>query len=511
MEHFLWWNEAQKELAKEAKKVTDEILIPIAERAVWKKAFPWEAVREIGKRGWFGTIVPEEYGGRMKDWGITGACIVTEEVGRTGILQFVYIQSLMGGIIQLADDGNEEQKKRWLPRLAKGELLGVISMTEPYAGSDISSIESTAVRDGDYYIINGKKRYQTTTGAGDIYMTYFKTSNKPEDIKKHNHLTAFIVEKGTPGFSVEKINELMGMEGEYNGFLNFKDVRVPVANRLGKEGMGWRVMMRGLNVERTIASSMILGGMREGLRYAHQHLRRRVQFQTLTGDVLTNQFKFVELLADLSTARLGTYYTAYCADSGKEVPVDAASVKLFNTTAAMKNAIDAIQLMGGNGVTKNYPVERFLRDVKLIQIAAGTDEILKIVMYRMGLSVLAEDLKAPARVIDPELRVPMPLGKLPPPKAVSNEDDILKVLAEDYRVNPGLHMSMEDLKERLNVSDEELNKYLLGLEEKGLANLHKDRRGAVELARATFEGLSKANPQDYYKYFPSWVDQKDMF
>jgi acyl-CoA dehydrogenase len=420
MQHYLWWNEEQKKLAKEAKKVTDEILIPMVERCVWKKAFPREAIREIGKRGWFGSIVPEEYGGRVKDWGITGACIVTEELGRCGGIQFLYCQSLIGGIIQLVDDGNDDQKDRWLPRLAKGELLGVITMTEPYAGSDISGIESTALRDGDYYILNGKKRYQTNVGSGDIYMSYFKTSDKPDDIKKHNHLTAFIIEKGTPGFSVERINDLMGLEGIYNGYLNFENVRIPILNRIGEEGKGWQVMMKGLNVERTISSALVLGGMREGLRYAHQHLHRRVQFRTLTGDVLTNQFKFVDLIADLSTARLGTYYTAYCADKGYDVPVDAASTKLFNTTAAMKNAIDGIQMMGGNGVTKYYPVERFLRDAKLIQIAAGTDEILRLVMYRMGLNILAEDLKAPVRAIDPELHVPMPLGKFPSKQSVSS-------------------------------------------------------------------------------------------
>jgi len=511
MEQFSWWNDAQRELAKEAKRVTDEILIPMAERCVWKKEFPWEAIKEIGRRGWFGAFVPEEYGGRKKDWGFTGACIIIEELSRTGQLHFPFTQSLIGGIIQLVDDGNEEQKKRWLPKLVSGELLGVITMTEPYAGSDISSIETTGVRDGDYYILNGKKRFQTTTAAGDIYMIYVKTSNEPDDIRKHNHLTALILEKGTPGFTVEKVNDLMGMEGVYNGYLNLEDVRVPMANRLGEENMGWKVMMKGLNVERTMASAMVLGGMREGLRYAHQHLRRRVQFRQLTGDILTNQFKFVDLLADLSTARLGTYYTAYCADCGEKVPVQAASAKLFNTTVAMKNAIDAIQLMGGNGVTKYYPVERFMRDVKLIQIAAGTDEVLRLVMYRMGLSAMAEDLKPPARAIDPELKVPMPLGKMPPKREVSGEDDILDVLAEDYRINTGLHMTMEDLKERLDVSDEDLNKYLLALEEKGLTNLHKDRRGVITLARIAFKGLSKAHPQEYYSYFPSWVNQNDMF
>ena len=511
MEYFAWWNEAQKELAREAKKATDELFIPMAERCVWKKEFPWEALKEIGRRGWFGAVVPEKYGGRRADWGVTGACIIIEELSRTGLLEFPYTQSVIGGIVQLVDDGSEDQKERWLPRMVTGDLLGVITMTEPYAGSDISAIETTGRREGDYYVVNGKKRFQTVTGAGHIYMIYVKTSDKPEDIRNHNHLTALVLEKGTPGFTVEKIHDLMGMDGIYNGCLHLENVRIPVANRLGEENKGWWVMMRGLNVERVMASAMVLGGMREGLRYAHQHLERRVQFRQLTGDVLTNQFKFVDMLADLSTARLGTYYTAYCADIGKDVPVQAASAKLFNTTAAMNNAINAIQLMGGNGVCKYYPVERFMRNVKLIQIAAGTDEILRLVMYRMGLSIMAEDLKPPVRAIDPDLGIPMPLGKTPPRKKVVNENDVLLLLAENYRVNAGLHMTMEDICELLNVSSEELTGYLGKLEEKGLANLHRDRRGKISLARASYKGLSNAHPQGYYVHFPTWVDTRDMF
>jgi len=483
----------------------------MAEKFVWKKGFPKEAIREIGKMGWFKALIPKEYGGRKEDWGLTGACIITEELSRTAAFAHPYMATNAGGILQLVDDGNEEQKRRWLPKLGTGELLGVITMTEPYAGSDISSILTSAVRDGDYYIVNGKKRFQSNIGVGGIYMAYVRTSDKPEDIRKHTHLTAMVIEKGTPGFSVEKVNDLISDEGEYNGYLNFEDVRVPVANRIREEGMGWEVMMRGLNPERIIGSASVLGGMREGLRYSHQHMQRRVQFRTLTGDITTNQFKFVDMLADLYTARLGTYYAAYCADLNEEVPVQAASAKLFNTVVAMRNAIDSSQLMGGNAVTRYYPVERFLRKVKLAQIAAGTDEILKVVMYRQGVGAIKEDLKPPIRAIDSELKVPIPLGKMPLRKAVSSEDDILNVFAEDYRVNPGLHMTMEDLKQQLDVSDDQLNEYLLILEKKGLANLHRDRRGSVKLARATYEGLSKAHPQEYYKYFPAWVDQNDMF
>ena len=511
MQYFPWWNEAQRKLADEAKQVVDEILIPMGEKCAWKKEYPWEATKEIAKRGWFGPLIPEEYGGRRKEWGVTGACIIAEEIGRAGEVSGPWGTTIMGGIDHILHAGTEEQKRRWLPRMAKGELLGCITMTEPFAGSDIAAAEISAVRKDDVYVVNGRKRFQTGSAAADIYMTFVKTSNKPEDVRRHRHLTGLVIEKGMPGFTVERVNDLMGFDGIYNCYLNYDNVQVPVANRIGEEGDGWRVMMSGLNTERAIASATVLGPMRELLRYSVQHLQRRVQFGQLTGDVGVNQAKIADMMANLTLARLNSYYTAYLSDLGQEIPVAAASAKLFSVPAALQGAIDAIQIMGGNGVTRYYPVERIFRDQKLTQIAAGTDEILRLVVYRMALVDMADDLKVPRRVIDDELKVPMPLGKAPPPVTPASEDDVLKVLAEDYRVNPGLHMSMADLKEQLDVSDEDLNKYLLSLEEKGLANLFRDRRGVVSLARATNDGLAKAHPPEYYRYIPAWVNQKDMF
>lgn len=511
MEHFPWWNESQKKLAEEAKRVVDEVLIPICERHAWKKQFPWGGVKEIAKQGWFGAQIPAKYGGRAEEWGVTGASIILEEVGRAAELGSPLGTTMFGGVHQLIHDGTEDQRQRWLPRIAKGELLGAITMTEPYAGSDIAGIETNAVRDGDFYIINGKKRFQTCMAAANVYMTYVRTSKNPDDRAKYHHLTGLVIEKGTPGFAVEKINDLMAYDGVYNGYLSFNNARVPVGNRLGEEGDGWRVMMSGLNVERVLNAAPALGGMREAMRYAVQHLQRRIQFNAPTGDITTNQFKIADMIWKLDIARLITYYAAYCADLGKEIPVEAAIAKMFNLDRGLETAIEAIQVMGGNGTTKFYPVERIMRDMKVNQIAAGTSEVLKLLIYRQGLRGMMPDLKVPPRAIDEELKVPMPLGKPLPKKTVSSDTDVLKVLAENYRINPGLHMTMDDIEERLDVTDAELSKHLLSLEKKELVGLYRDKRGMVALARVTYEGLSKANPPDYYRYIPSWVDKKDMF
>ena len=511
MEPFPWWNEAQKKLAVEAKQVVDEILMPIGERSAWKKEYPWVALQEMAKRGWFGAQIPAKYGGHAEEWGVTGAAIILEEVARAGSIARSLATTMFGGIHQITHDGTDEQRQKWLPKIARGESVGSIAITEPYVGSDAASIETTGVRDGDSYIINGKKRFQTSTGAASIYMTYVKTSDKPEDRSKYRHLTALIVEKGTPGFRVEKINELMAYEGIYNGYLSFDNARVPVVNRIGEEGDGWNVLTSGLNVERILNSAPALGLIRESIRYALQHMQRRVQFRAPTGDINTNQFKIADMLWRLEMGRLMTYYAAYLADLGRDTPLEAAVAKMFNTDEGFKVAAEAIQIMGGNGVTRFYPVERMLRDLKMNQIAAGTSEIMKLLIYRQGLRRYQDDLKAPIRVIDEELGVPLPVGTPPPKKAVSSENDILAILAENYRVNPGLHMTPDDLKELLDISDADLEKYLLSLEEKGLAGTYRDRRGNLALARISLKGLSQANEPEYYRYVPSWVNTDDLF
>ncbi len=511
MQDYPWWNDSQRELMKEAQKFTDEVLIPIGEKCVHKMEYPWEAVRLIGEKGWYGATIPEEYGGHQNEWGVTGACILCEEVGRAGTVASAYTTSIIGATQQILHDGTEEQKQRWLPKLAKAELLGCITMTEPYAGSDIASLETTAVRQGDHYIVNGIKRFQTGAAAADLYMTYVKTSDDPGDRKSYKHLMGMIIEKGMPGFSIERVNDWCGSAGMYNCYLRFDSVKVPMENVIGGEGNGWQVMMRGLNVERVLSAAAPLGGMREAMRYARQHLERRIQFGQTTGSIPINQFKLADMYSKFQLTRLLLYYAAYCTDLGRDVPIEAGLAKLFCTEAGFEIAAEAVQCMGGNGVMQIYPVERIMRDMKLNHIAAGTSEIMRLLIYRMGSGIFAEDLKAPVRMIDDELNIPVPAGKPPAPTAVKDEMGVLKVLAENYRVNPGLHMTITDMKQFLNVSDDDLLNYLNILEERGLASQWTNKKGQVELVKATLTGIKEANPPEYYRHIPSWVKPEDIF
>jgi alkylation response protein AidB-like acyl-CoA dehydrogenase len=447
----------------------------------------------------------------MEEWGITGACILNEELSRAGALWAGYAATLIGATTQIVHHGNEEQKQRWLPKLGKGEFLGSITMTEPYAGSDIAAIETTGILEGDHYVVNGIKRYQTAAGAGDLYMTYVKTSDDPAQRNKNRHLTGMIVEKGMPGFSVEKVNDWMGSGGMYNCYLRLINVKVPVKNVIGGEGEGWRVMMSGLNAERIIAAASYLGMMRESIRYARQHLERRIQFGQTIGSFGTNQFKLADMYSGLYLASLIIYYAAYCSDLGQDVPVEAAIAKLFGSEVLLNTALEAIQCMGGNGAMQIYPVERIMRDAKINQIAAGTSEVLRLLIYRMGNRYLAKDMRVPIRIIDDKLNIPISIGKPPTAKRVNDENDVLKILAENYRVNPGLHMTLGDIQEQLDIGNQELIANLMSLEEKELVGLYRDKRKIITLAKATFKGLAQANPPDYYRHIPSWVDKKDIF
>ncbi|MFH1137473.1 MAG: acyl-CoA dehydrogenase family protein [Pseudomonadota bacterium] len=511
MQDYPWWNDSHRKLRVEAAEYTERVLVPLAEKAVLKREYPWEAARELAKTGWYGATIPKKYGGRFEELGVTGGCILAEEVGRAGALSFVFSTSIVGGMQQIVHDGTEEQKQRWLPAMARGDLIGCITMTEPYAGSDVAAIETTAVRDGDCYIVNGVKRFQTSAAAADLYMSYFKTSDDPAARKSYRHLSGMIVEKGTPGFSVERVNDWLGAEGMYNCYLRFDNARVPIENVIGGEGNGWQVMMRGLNIERSLGAAGPLGALREAIRYARQHLERRVQFGQTTGAIPSNQMKLADMYSKYQMARLLIYYSAYCSDLGLEVPIEAALCKLYISEAGFEIAQEAIQCMGGNGVMKIYPVERIMREMKLYQIAAGTSEVLRLLIYRMGNGIFAQALEAPLRMIEEETGMPLPVGVPPERKPVTGEMDILKVLAENYRVNPGLHMTVKDIKQFLDVSDADLATGLKSLEEKGQASTLFNRKGGVEMAKATLVGIGAANPPEYYRHIPDWVRPEDVF
>jgi alkylation response protein AidB-like acyl-CoA dehydrogenase len=506
MDTFPWWTEEQKEFAVEVKKFADE-MIPRDEESRWKREFPRDIFVVLGEKGYLGAGIPKEYGGM--GLGATGACILTEEISRMPALSFVFGASLLGGLRQIIEFGTEEQKKRFLPRIAKGEM-GAICITEAFAGTDASAIETTAKYDGKRYVINGKKRFIVSAGTASRHLFYARTSDNPEDIRQFRHLTAFVVERGMPGFTVEKVNEVIGFENAQNGVLNLDEVPVPVENRIGQEGEGWRVMTAGLNFERTLISAQVVGWIRELVRYAVPYAQRRVQFGRPTIDFVNNQFKVADLLITLKMARLTTYYTAYLWDLGWDISVESNVSKVFNCEGVMKASLDAIQVMGGDGLTAFNPLGAIMNVSKVNVIAGGTMEACRLVIYRMGLRLMADYLRMPHRTIHQELGVPVSTTGNPVKESQIDEDKLLRVLAEDYRINPGLHMSREDLKGHFDVDDKTLDGLLTSFEQKKWVKLYRGKKG-IELAKATYAGLKKAYPSEYYRWFPSWVKKEDLF
>jgi len=505
MEIFPWWNEKQKKLAEEAKTFADKNLSK-GEEVAWTKEFPSALLEEVAKKGWFGAPIPKEYGGG--ELGVTGCCIIAEELSRIcAALTAAYSVTMFGGVEQLIKFGKEEQKRKWLPNVAEG-MLGGICITEPGVGSDAASIETTARLEGDHYVFNGKKRFITNAGMGDIYCVYAKTSDRLEDKAKYTHLSAFIVEKNTPGFSLEKINELGGWIGLPNGYLDFDDAKVPVSSRLGAEGDGWKVLVDGLNFERNLFASGMLGPMREAIRYSVGHSQRRIQFKQPTIDSEINQFKIADMFARLRTARLLVYHSARIMDMKADAVMEATNAKLYTSEAYEQQMIDAMQVMGGDGWTRFYPVEALMRDAKVNQLGAGTSEVMRMVLYRQGIRTMAEELKMPHRHIHPTLEVPVSTTR-PSSITETNEKSVLEMLADDYKVNPGLYMSRNDMKEMLTgITDEKLDNILTSLENKGLVKLYRDRKGRIALTKASYKGLKEARPLEDYKWFPEWAKKQ---
>jgi hypothetical protein len=358
--------------------------------------------------------------------------------------------------------------------------------------------------------VNGKKRFITSAGTASRYLVYAKTSDNPMDIESHQHLTAFIIEKGAPGFSVEKINEIVGFDNIQNGVLDFEEVPVPIGNRLGQEGEGWKVLTSGLNFERILISAQAISVIREMIRNVVNYAERRIQFNKPIITLVNHQFKIADMIMWLRIAKLTTYYAAYAWDLGMDATVDSNVSKVFNWERAMEASIDAIQLMGGDGLTPFYPLESLMKLSKVNEIAGGTTEACRLVIYKAGLSEIIHNLGKFRKQIHQELGVPIYAKAELEKQSHLDEDIILKTLSEDYRLNPGLYMTINDLKELFIVDDEDLIKILYSLEKKGLVNLYK-KNDVIEMVKASYKGLRKANPLDYYKWFPAWVKKENIF
>ncbi|HVJ48525.1 acyl-CoA dehydrogenase [Desulfitobacterium sp.] len=348
---------------------------PGAEERDEKEEFPREIWTKLCGLGLAGITFPEEFGGVGADY--ISYAIAVEELSRVDASVGVTLSAHASlGANPINMFGTDEQKKKFLTPLATGEKLGAFGLTEPMAGSDASGTRTTAVRDGDEYILNGSKIFITNGKEADTYVVFAQM-----DKSKGNHgIAAFILEKGTPGFSFGKKERKMGIRSSATYELVFEDCRIPAENLLGGEGQGFKIAMQTLDFGRIGIGSQALGIAQGAYEAAVKYTKERVQFGQPISALQNTQFKLADMATQIEAARLLIYQAAYVASQHKPVSKVAAMAKLFASETAMAVTTQAVQLHGGYGYTRDYPVERMMRDAKITEIYEGTSEIQRVVV-----------------------------------------------------------------------------------------------------------------------------------
>jgi len=366
-------HQALKELAR---KFAQKELAPKAAERDEKEEFSRECFDKMAELGLAGMFCPEKYGGT--NIGFAGSVGVFMEMAKACIATASTLA--VHCLIQdpLARHGSEDQKNHFLPPMTTGKSLGAFAITEPGAGSDAAALQSSAKKEGSSYVINGNKIFITNGGEADLYLVMAKT----DKTKGAQGVSAFLVEKNTPGFTYGKKEKKLGFRASPSRELVFEKCRIPENNLIGQEGMGFRVAMGALDGGRITTSSLCLGASLAAFENAVQYARTRVQFGKPISEFQATQFAFAEMATELEAAQLLVYKAAYLLDAQLPATQSCSMAKLFGTEVAFRVAHRALQVFGGYGYTKDYPVERYFRETRLGLIVEGTNEIQKLVIAR---------------------------------------------------------------------------------------------------------------------------------
>ena len=368
MNYFL--SEEQQMIKDLARRIAVEKIVPVRAKYDEGEEFPWEIIKVLAQSDLCGVYIDSKYDGL--GGGAFELCLLTEELSRAcgGIALSIAAAALGGYPIIIA--GTEEQKQKFLPDIASGKKLAAFAVTESNAGSDITILQTTAKKDGDHYILNGTKQWISNAGAAEVYTVIAMT----DKTKGPRGATAFIVEKDTPGFSFGKKEDKLGIRGSWTKELVFEDCRIPKENILGKEGRGFLIALKNFDHSRPGVGAQAVGIAQGALDAAVEYARQRVQFGQSISSFQAIQHMLADMATHIEAARALIYATARAIDGGeKKVSKESAMSKLFASDVAMKVTVDAVQILGGYGYMKEYPVEKMMRDAKITQIYEGTNQI----------------------------------------------------------------------------------------------------------------------------------------
>jgi butyryl-CoA dehydrogenase len=368
-----------------ARKIAKEKITPVAAEHDEKETFPWEIMKVMAESDLCGVYIEEKYGGL--GGGAMELCLVTEELSRAcGGIAICFAATALG-TYPIILFGNDEQKQKYLPDIASGKKLAAFALTEAGAGSDAGAIATTARKEGDHYVLNGVKQWITNGGEAEVYTVIAMTDRE----KGARGASAFIVEKGTPGFDFGKKEKKLGIRASATRELVFNECKIPKANLLGREGMGFIVAMKTFDKSRPGVAAQAVGIAQGALDHAVKYSRERKQFGKTISSFQGLQFMLADMATEVEAARALTYSVARMVDTGaKDVSKVSAMAKLFASDTAMKVTTDAIQVLGGYGYMRDYPVEKYMRDAKITQIYEGTNQIQRNVI---ALELLKEQLR----------------------------------------------------------------------------------------------------------------------
>lgn len=371
------YSETQKMVAESARDFAQQYIQPYVMEWDESQTFPIEVFKKAGELGFMGVLVPEELGG--SGLGYHEYIAILEEISKVdpsiGLSVAAHNSLCTNHILSF---GNEEQKQRWIPKLATAEWIGAWGLTEHNTGSDAGGMNTTAVKDGDHWVLNGAKNFITHGKSGDIAVVIARTGEKGDS----HGMTAFAIEKGTPGFTSGKKENKLGMRASETAELIFSDCRIPDANRLGEIGDGFIQSMKVLDGGRISIGALSLGVAKGAYEAALQYSKERVQFGKPISQFQGISFKLADAATEIEAAELLLHKSAFLKNEGRPVTKLGAMCKMFASEICVKIANDAVQIHGGYGYTKDFPVEKFYRDSKLCTIGEGTTEIQKLVISR---------------------------------------------------------------------------------------------------------------------------------